>query len=680
MFIEKTIKQEQDEYLKEGISWTAVDYFNNKVVCDLIESRKPAGVIAFLDEECLLGKGTDQSFLDKIEANLKSHAHFDRPREKGKAADSFTVKHYAGDVSYNCANFIDKNKDLVWKDLLLIGESSSLPLMLHATMFPRGGAAGAGLSRPATAGSHFRSQVQTLMDALSRCEPHYIRCIKPNEEKKAGLFSDELNRHQVRYLGLLENVRVRRAGFAFRAPFDRFVRRYKMLSAATWPDSAHLDAADACRKIMAALSIAEGPQFQMGKTKIFIRQPVTLFSLEELRERKLHLLATLIQSVYRAHRTRKYFREMREKSLGLFGRNKMRRRASVRRFYVGDYLGLAGNASVAKLLSKYKDESPSGGHTSSILFADAVSKINRKSKAQMRVLLLTPHALYNLTEGKWKENRRIEIRKISAVSLSKLADNFVVVHVASQYDYVFECERKTELITSMVDAYRTATGSALQLNFVDAVVVANKNKEKQTIRFVKSDSASGVSHAVDPAQKENIVVSVGRLDTVNEAFLKALEPVTMRRTDPALKPKPGYVARNQPTKVRGISISAGQGQKAGGFQQQQQQQQTAAASSSSSSSSSSTPARPAPPAAAAKSPDVYARCVEDFTGSDSRELSFKKGQVVRVLSQDESGWWSSELDGALGYAPSTYLELLPQAPGTNGARRPSMHNAPLPRR
>jgi myosin-1 len=77
-----------------------VKYFNNKIVCDLIESKKPAGLIAFLDEECLLGKGTDMTFLEKCESNLKSHPHFERVKEKGKPDDSFVVKHYAGDVKY----------------------------------------------------------------------------------------------------------------------------------------------------------------------------------------------------------------------------------------------------------------------------------------------------------------------------------------------------------------------------------------------------------------------------------------------------------------------------------------------------------------------------------------------------------------------------------------------------
>lgn len=150
---------------------------------------------------------------------------------------------------------------------------------------------------------------------------------------------------------------------------------------------------------------------------------------------------------------------------------------------------------------------------------------------------------------------------------------------------------------------------------------------------------SGVSHLPDLAVKDRLIVTVGKLDTVNDAFLKTLAVVPMKRTDPALKPKPGYVARAAPTKVRGISLSGGQGQKA-----------TAAS-----------PYIQAPPVAARPAPvpaEVYARAIEDFTGADSRELSFRKGDVLRIISQDDSGWWSSEREGVLGYAPSTYLELI----------------------
>lgn len=681
IFIEKTIKSEQEEYKAENIQWTPVDYFNNKIVCDLIESKKPAGIIAFLDEECLLGKGTDETFLNKLETNLKTHKHFSRAAlERGKAgqaassssaaaANEFIIAHYAGNVNYNVNGFLDKNKDLVWKDLLMIGESSANKIMGHATMFPKGCVAQASLARPVTAGTNFKTQVGTLMDTLSACQPHYIRCLKPNDVKKAGVFTDDMMMNQVRYLGLLENVRVRRAGFAFRQEFARFVARYKMLSEKTWPSSTK-SAQEQCREILSTLNLVEGKQYQLGLTKIFIRQPISLFTLEELRERKLQLLATLIQKIYRSYRTRKYFREMREKSLGLFGRNKLRRRGSVRRFFVGDYLGLSGNPIISKMLSKYKEsgvKSSSSGASvgssgSNILFVDTCEKINRKSKTQVRILLLTQNAIYNLGEGKYKENRRILVKDVTRISVSPYADNYVVIHVAKEYDYVILLERKTEFLTALADAYKLLTGNTLVLKYENEIQVSTKEKKAQILVFTKNEAAQqGVSHMPDPNNKDRLLITVGKLDTVNESYLKALEPVVMKRTDPALKPKPGYVARKEPVKVRGISISGGQGQKATNF-----------GSTTSTSSTSS------PPAAGSK--DLWSRAIEDFSGADSRELSFKKGDYLRILSQDDSGWWSAATQkGDLGYVPSTYVELVAGGPPTSaGERRGSLHNAPLP--
>ena len=119
---------------------------------------------------------------------------------------------------------------------------------------------------------------------------------------------------------------------------------------------------------------------------------------------------------------------MREKSLGLFGRNKLRRRGSVKRFFVGDYLGVSSNALIVKMLAKHKEKEGSKG---SILFCDTIDKINRKGKTQQRIIMLTSAAVYNLGEGgKFKENRRIDLKNISKVSVSKYADNWIVLHVA----------------------------------------------------------------------------------------------------------------------------------------------------------------------------------------------------------------------------------------------------------
>lgn len=163
--------------------------------------------------------------------------------------------------------------------------------------------------------------------------------------------------HQIKYLGLLENVRVRRAGFAYRMEFERFLNRYKMLSPATWPTWNGDHISGGVREILtgtkdvrglplcshltsrsrAEMKLLENSQYVMGKTKVFIREPISLFTLEELRNRRLHDLATMIQKVYRSWIARKYYKELRERAIGLFGDRKMRRLKSFSRPFFGGH-------------------------------------------------------------------------------------------------------------------------------------------------------------------------------------------------------------------------------------------------------------------------------------------------------------------------------------------------------
>ena len=144
---------------------------------------------------------------------------------------TFTIKHYAGEVVYESNGFIEKNKDTLYDDLIEVMQMSNLPLMV--SWFPED-TKQTQKKRPTTAGFKLKSSAQALMANLSKCSPHYIRCMKPNENKAYHDWDAKRVQHQVQYLGLLENVRVRRAGFAYRAEFARFLKRYKKLCKKTW--------------------------------------------------------------------------------------------------------------------------------------------------------------------------------------------------------------------------------------------------------------------------------------------------------------------------------------------------------------------------------------------------------------------------------------------------------------
>ncbi|KAJ8981686.1 hypothetical protein NQ317_003407 [Molorchus minor] len=144
----------------------------------------------------------------------------------------FRVIHYADAVTYNIKTFIEKNNDLLFRDLreAMTNSKNSIiqALFLESEQKSK--------KRPETAITQFKNSVNNLMSILRDKEPSYIRCIKPNDTKSPGIFDEELVRHQIKYLGLMENLRVRRAGFAYRRDYERFLQRYKCLSSETWPN------------------------------------------------------------------------------------------------------------------------------------------------------------------------------------------------------------------------------------------------------------------------------------------------------------------------------------------------------------------------------------------------------------------------------------------------------------
>ncbi|KAI5759417.1 MYO1A [Gulo gulo luscus] len=319
VFIEMTLKEEQEEYEREGIPWTKVDYFDNGIICNLIEHNQ-RGILAMLDEECLRpGVVSDTTFLAKLNQLFSKHDHYEskvtqnaqRQYDHTMGLSSFRICHYAGKVTYNVNSFIDKNNDLLFRDLSEAMWKARHPLL--RSLFPEGDPKQASLKRPPTAGAQFKNSVAILMKNLYSKNPNYIRCIKPNEHQQQGQFSSELVAVQTRYLGLLENVRVRRAGYAYRQRYGPFLERYRLLSRSTWPRWNGGDR-EGVEKVVGELSLSS-EELAFGKTKIFIRSPKTLFFLEEQRRLRLQQLATLIQKTYRGWRCRAHYQLMRKSQI-----------------------------------------------------------------------------------------------------------------------------------------------------------------------------------------------------------------------------------------------------------------------------------------------------------------------------------------------------------------------------
>ncbi|KNC51407.1 myosin IE heavy chain [Thecamonas trahens ATCC 50062] len=237
-FILNVLQSEQEEYAREGITWTPIDYFDNSPIISLIEgaSARSASIIALLDEACLVGNTTTGQLVEKFANGLSSSAHFEAAAngaDRSLTAEQFRIKHYAGDVVYSAELFQDKNRDALYPDLVNTMHTSSSALVQE--LFKGDKALAQSKRRPVTAATQFKKAVCELIATLQACSPHYIRCIKSNDAKRGLHLDEERVRHQVVYLNLVEAVRVRKAGFCNRQHYTRFMWRYKMLTDATWP-------------------------------------------------------------------------------------------------------------------------------------------------------------------------------------------------------------------------------------------------------------------------------------------------------------------------------------------------------------------------------------------------------------------------------------------------------------
>lgn len=342
IFIDLTLKAEQEEYEREGIQWTPIPFFNNRIVCELLDGAKPSGIFRILDDTCKTMHGTkdaldiDKKFIENCAQVHSRHAHFSQNTR------AFTVKHYAGDVSYVAGKFGESNRDALNKDLVCVLKTSKDKLVQH--LYPEEIDMN-DKRAPPTAGFKIRNQCNDLVSALMQCSPHYVRCVKSNEQKRPLHIDENRVKHQVKYLGLAENIKVRRAGFAYRADFHRFLERFAVLSRKTYPDWTGSDK-DGCKQIVSAIlskstrlnaqsgldTSIQASEMQLGNRKIFIRKPETYFEIERMREYRMGDFVVCIQRAFRRYIGRKEFVVLQTGMAELYAREKkFRRRDSIYR-------------------------------------------------------------------------------------------------------------------------------------------------------------------------------------------------------------------------------------------------------------------------------------------------------------------------------------------------------------
>ncbi|XP_070277241.1 unconventional myosin-Vb isoform X1 [Myotis yumanensis] len=328
-FNSHVFKLEQEEYMKEQIPWTLIDFYDNQPCIDLIEAK--LGILDLLDEECKVPKGTDQNWAQKLYDRHGGCQHFQKPRMSNTA---FIVAHFADKVEYLSDGFLEKNRDTVYEEQINILKASKCPLV--ADLFhddkdsvpaPSTSAKGSKInvrsSRPPlkasnkehkkTVGHQFRTSLQLLMETLNATTPHYVRCIKPNDEKLPFHFDPKRAVQQLRACGVLETIRISAAGYPSRWTYHDFFNRYRMLIKKR--ELASGDKKAICRSVLESL-IKDPDKFQFGRTKIFFRAGQVAY-LEKLRADKFRAATITIQKTVRGWLQRVKYRRLKGATLTL---------------------------------------------------------------------------------------------------------------------------------------------------------------------------------------------------------------------------------------------------------------------------------------------------------------------------------------------------------------------------
>jgi myosin heavy subunit len=301
-FNEYIFKLEQDEYKSEGIPVDLIEFKDNQPTLDMLE-KKGEGVFAMIDEELNVPKGSDETFLKKVLAKHGKHPNFAAPKPKDLNANLvFIVVHYAGAVPYNVTSFLEKNRDALHEDIVECTNGSKCPLISRLMRADGDEDSGKAKKKQPTLSFQFKESLAGLMTALYKCEPHFVRCMKSNHQKKGGIFEADMMLAQLRYAGLLEVCRIRKIGFPVRRKFDDFVFRYRCLDL--------LAAAKGHKELCAAMEkkkILESRQWAIGFTKIFMRN-LQQAKCETAREEALKDVVTKMTKIARGFIMRRRYK------------------------------------------------------------------------------------------------------------------------------------------------------------------------------------------------------------------------------------------------------------------------------------------------------------------------------------------------------------------------------------
>ena len=313
-FVHHIFKMEQMEYDKEKINWASITFTDNAPTLNML-AEMPLNVLAICDEEAKFPKGTDESLLVKLHQNHgKTKAIYIQP--KSSHVQKFGIKHYAGNVYYDLDGFLDKNRDTFSNDLLnaMADSTNEYLVSLFKVQIDLGVES---KKKSKTLGYQFKTSLDALMTTLRKCHPWFVRCVKPNENKAPGEFDRELCTRQLRYSGMMETIRIRKAGYPIRHTFAEAINRYRLLDgtipASTGGPEDQPNSIKLFSNVLGEPSAAAGG-WQVGLSKLFIKDAHDV-TMEDMRDDVFTDKALRLQRYIRGALARKRFIEMKKSML-----------------------------------------------------------------------------------------------------------------------------------------------------------------------------------------------------------------------------------------------------------------------------------------------------------------------------------------------------------------------------
>lgn len=550
---------EQKEYLKENIEWEFIDFGNDLVpTIELIEKKKKNefGIFAILDEECIVPNASDASFLHKLNEFLESkNKSVDKSSLKyrpNKNRSGFIVKHYAGEVEYDTEGWLDKNRDPLTDAVVELINSKSTNLfikkfykeevedMLKSQNSKKHGN-GKKSSMLRTVADRHKTQLNDLMTQLSSTNPHFVRCILPNTNKKLGEFDNKLILDQLRCNGVLEGIRIARAGFPNRIEFAEFFQRYKVLcknQAVFSKNASPSNMKQNCELLLGELKL-DVEIFKVGSTKLFFKNGV-LADLEKIREHAIEELMVKFQAVARGSRSRNIFKTNLKKlqAAQLIAEN------------FTSYNELKGDPWFSLFVKLKPLIDSSDGNSDKKIFNEKIKKLReeitslKKDNSSMK----TETNQFNSKMAKIESNisEKEKLLKSRHDELQKLKDHEVELELSLSAKVIELAKLKDELVTHLEENEKLKDDLTKSLtevkNYKDLIVELNLNKDSLNkeieklstdLEEAKSKHSKSVADCVALTQELKLLKESSR---EKEQKIKELEK-TFEETSKALELK-----------------------------------------------------------------------------------------------------------------------------------------------